>query len=163
MISRLLKNQEALKAAPAKQKHQLTMLTPAEWHRLQRLQTLLTPCRYVTELLGGETDVSCSVVSPALRHLTRTMEVSGDDPAHVVTCCLPRGERGGVWTSVEEKQNHSRTHRGASKEEELPAEDEEGPNGALGRYRAEPTIRDRLPTAVASCLGNWLKEKKQKK
>ncbi|KAI4795791.1 hypothetical protein KUCAC02_029657, partial [Chaenocephalus aceratus] len=73
------------------------------------------------------------------------------------------GERGGVWTSVEEKQNHSRTHRGASKEEELPAEDEEGPNGALGRYRAEPTIRDRLPTAVASCLGNWLKEKKQKK
>ncbi|KAI4829785.1 hypothetical protein KUCAC02_001453 [Chaenocephalus aceratus] len=135
MISRLLKNQEAVKATLAKQKHKLTMLTTAAWDRLQRLETLLKPCRYVTELLGGETYVSCSVVLPALRHLTRTMEVSDDDPAYVVrfkaafkkdlsqrqdalnhgwlrvataldprfkvTCCLPRGERGGVWTSVE--------------------------------------------------------------
>lgn len=38
----------------------------------------------MTELLGGETYVSCSVVLPALRHLTRTMEVSDDDPAYVV-------------------------------------------------------------------------------
>ncbi|KAI4801021.1 hypothetical protein KUCAC02_006184 [Chaenocephalus aceratus] len=132
MISRLLKNQEAVKATLAKQKHKLTMLTTAEWDRLQRLETLLKPCRYVTELLGGETYVSCSVVLPALRHLTRTMEVSDDDPAYVVRFkaafkkdlsqrqdalnhgwlrvataldprfkCLPRGERGGVWTSVE--------------------------------------------------------------
>ncbi|XP_034057937.1 zinc finger BED domain-containing protein 1-like [Gymnodraco acuticeps] len=84
MISRLLKNQEAVKATLAKQKHKLTMLTTAEWDRLQRLETLLKPCRYVTELLGGETYVSCSVVLPALRHLTRTMEVSDDDPAYVV-------------------------------------------------------------------------------
>lgn len=38
----------------------------------------------MTELLGGETYVSCSVVLPALRHLTRTMDVSDDDPAYVV-------------------------------------------------------------------------------
>ncbi|KAJ4933829.1 hypothetical protein JOQ06_006638 [Pogonophryne albipinna] len=113
MISRLLKNQEAVKATLAKQKHKLTMLTTAELDRLQRLETLLKPCRYVTELLGGETYVSCSVVLPALRHLTRTMEVSDDDPAYVVRVataldprfkdlkCLPSGERGGVWTSVE--------------------------------------------------------------
>lgn len=38
----------------------------------------------MTELLGGENYVSCSVVLPALRHLTRTMEASDDDPAYVV-------------------------------------------------------------------------------
>ncbi|KAI4805252.1 hypothetical protein KUCAC02_009878, partial [Chaenocephalus aceratus] len=37
-------NQEAVKATLAKQKHKLTMLTTAEWHRLQRLETLLKPC-----------------------------------------------------------------------------------------------------------------------
>ncbi|XP_073720988.1 E3 SUMO-protein ligase ZBED1-like [Misgurnus anguillicaudatus] len=84
MISRLLRNQEAVKLTLAKQKHKLTMLTTAEWDRLQRLETLLKPCRYVTELLGGETYVSCSVVLPALRHLTHIMEVSDDDPAYVV-------------------------------------------------------------------------------
>lgn len=38
----------------------------------------------MTELLGGETYVLCSVVLPALRHLTHTMELSDDDPAYVV-------------------------------------------------------------------------------
>lgn len=38
----------------------------------------------MTELLGGETYVSCSVVLPALRHLDRTMEVSDEDPAYMV-------------------------------------------------------------------------------
>ncbi|XP_060756808.1 E3 SUMO-protein ligase ZBED1-like [Neoarius graeffei] len=84
MVSRLLKNQDAVKATLAKQKHKLTMLTTAEWDGLQRLETLLSPCRGVTELLGGENYVSCSVVLPALRHLTRTMEASDDDPAYVV-------------------------------------------------------------------------------
>ncbi|XDV29398.1 hypothetical protein PO909_032532 [Leuciscus waleckii] len=74
MISRLLQNQEPVKVTLAKQKHKLTMLKGhcVEWDRLQRLETLLKPCRYVTELLGGETYVSCSVVLPALRHLTHT-------------------------------------------------------------------------------------------
>lgn len=45
MVSRLLKNQDAVKAMLAKQKHKLTMLTTAEWDRLQRLETLLLPCR----------------------------------------------------------------------------------------------------------------------
>lgn len=41
-------------------------------------------CRYVTELLGGEQYVSCSVVPPALCHLFRVMEPSDDDPIYVV-------------------------------------------------------------------------------
>lgn len=41
-------------------------------------------CRYVTELLGGEAYVSCSVVLPAFCHLRRVMEVTDEDPAYVV-------------------------------------------------------------------------------
>ncbi|KAG1948870.1 THAP domain-containing protein 11-like [Pimephales promelas] len=40
--------------------------------------------RYVSELLGGEKFVSCSVVLPALCHLSRVMEVSEDDPAYMI-------------------------------------------------------------------------------
>ncbi|KAK7877304.1 hypothetical protein WMY93_031996, partial [Mugilogobius chulae] len=40
--------------------------------------------RFVTELLGGDTYVSYSVVLPALCHLSRLMEISEDDPAYVV-------------------------------------------------------------------------------
>ncbi|RXN07812.1 zinc finger BED domain-containing 1-like protein [Labeo rohita] len=189
MISRLLKNKEAVNVTLAKQKHKLTMLPTAEWDRLQRLETLLKPCRYVTELLGGETYVSCSVVLPALRHLTHTMEVSDDDPAYVVRfkgdfkkdlsqCqdtlnhgwlrvataldprfkdlkCLPRAEGEGVWTSIEallriepNRANLEPTEEPARKRSLLlfnsdsESEDEEGPNRALARYRAEPTISE---------------------
>ncbi|XP_076864022.1 E3 SUMO-protein ligase ZBED1-like [Brachyhypopomus gauderio] len=83
MISRLLKNQEAIKATLSHQKHKLVMLTASEWDKLKKLETLLEPCRYVTELLGGETYVSCSVVLPAFCHLHRTMEVSEEDPAYI--------------------------------------------------------------------------------
>ena len=41
-------------------------------------------CRHVTELLGGQQYVSCSVVLPALCHLSRVMESSDDDPIYVV-------------------------------------------------------------------------------
>ena len=40
--------------------------------------------RYVTELLGGEAYVSCSVVVPAFRHLNRLMDITDEDPAYVV-------------------------------------------------------------------------------
>ncbi|KAI4885596.1 hypothetical protein NFI96_013028 [Prochilodus magdalenae] len=39
---------------------------------------------YVTEILGGEQYVACSVVLPALCHLFRVMEPSDDDPVYVV-------------------------------------------------------------------------------
>ncbi|XP_061738828.1 uncharacterized protein LOC133540252 [Nerophis ophidion] len=61
----------------------IAMPTPAEMDKLQRLETLLEPCRYLTELLGGEKYVSCSVVLPAFCHLFRVMESSDDDPTYV--------------------------------------------------------------------------------
>ena len=39
---------------------------------------------YVTEILGGEAYVSCSVVLPALCHLHHVIKVSDDDPADLV-------------------------------------------------------------------------------
>ncbi|XP_051236058.1 E3 SUMO-protein ligase ZBED1-like [Dicentrarchus labrax] len=105
------------------------MLTTSEWDKLQRLETILEPCRYVTELLGGETDVSCSVVLPALCHLYRTMEVytgkfktafkkdlserqanpnngwlniaSAQDPRFKDLKYLQKGDREEVWTSLQ--------------------------------------------------------------
>ncbi len=41
-------------------------------------------CRYITELLGGDKYVSCSVVLPAPCHLQHTMKISDDDPAYIV-------------------------------------------------------------------------------
>nr|XP_055048150.1 E3 SUMO-protein ligase ZBED1-like [Misgurnus anguillicaudatus] len=83
MITRLLRNEEAVKATLAQQKHKLVILTAAEWDKLHKLEMLLEPCKYVTELLGGETYVSCSVVLPAFCHLNHVMRVSDDDPAYV--------------------------------------------------------------------------------
>ena len=45
MISCLLKNQEAVNAALGRQKHKLIMLTAAELVKLQKLVTVLEPCR----------------------------------------------------------------------------------------------------------------------
>ncbi|XP_053289765.1 E3 SUMO-protein ligase ZBED1-like [Pleuronectes platessa] len=84
MIKRIQHNKEPLKATLAQQKHNLATLTSAEYDRLANLETLLEPCRYVTELLGGDKYVSCSVVLPALCHLLRTMEISDVDPAYIV-------------------------------------------------------------------------------
>ncbi|XP_019219017.1 uncharacterized protein LOC109203771 [Oreochromis niloticus] len=60
------------------------MPTTAEVEKLKKLETVLEHCRYITELLGGEKFVSCSVVLPALCHLSRVMEVSEYDPAYMV-------------------------------------------------------------------------------
>lgn len=51
---------------------------------LQHLRASLCYCRYVSELLGGEKFVSCSVVLPALCHLSRVMDVTEDDPAYMI-------------------------------------------------------------------------------
>ncbi|XP_035993655.1 zinc finger BED domain-containing protein 1-like [Fundulus heteroclitus] len=85
MIKRLNRNHAAIKATLDQQRHKLVMLTPPEWDKLQRLSTLLEPCRYVTEILGGEAYISCSVVLPALRHLRQVMKVSEEDPAYVAS------------------------------------------------------------------------------
>ncbi|KAJ8365164.1 hypothetical protein SKAU_G00139950 [Synaphobranchus kaupii] len=85
MVSRLLRNREAVQATLDQQNnHRLVMPSEAEWGKLQRLEVLLEPCRYVTELLGGEAYISCSVVLPAFRHLDRVMDITDEDPAYVV-------------------------------------------------------------------------------
>ncbi|KAJ4928187.1 hypothetical protein JOQ06_015981, partial [Pogonophryne albipinna] len=71
MVKRLIRNQAAIKATLDQQQHKLVMLTPPEWDKIQRLETLLEPCRYLTEILGGE----------AIRLL---LCVSDEDPAYVV-------------------------------------------------------------------------------
>nr|XP_025038056.1 zinc finger BED domain-containing protein 1-like [Pelodiscus sinensis] len=84
MIQSLLCNKAAVTSALALQKHRLSMPTDEEFEKLQKLETLLEPCRFVTELLGGELYVSCSVVLPAFCHIVQVMAVSDDDPAYVV-------------------------------------------------------------------------------
>ncbi|KAK0142439.1 Zinc finger BED domain-containing protein 1 [Merluccius polli] len=69
MISRYLRNQEAVNATLARQKHNLATLTNLE---------------NVTELLGGDTYVSCSVVLPALCHLNRVMNPTDEDPGYMI-------------------------------------------------------------------------------
>ncbi|XP_025761605.1 zinc finger BED domain-containing protein 1-like [Oreochromis niloticus] len=84
MIKHVLRNQEPLTGALALHTTNVTMPTTAELEKLKKLETVLEHCRYITELLGGEKFVSCSVVLPALCHLSRVMEVSEDDPAYMV-------------------------------------------------------------------------------
>ncbi|XP_030613050.1 zinc finger BED domain-containing protein 4-like [Archocentrus centrarchus] len=84
MICRLLKNKEAVKATLDKQRHKLVLLSAAEWTKLERLADFLEPCRYVTDLLGGETYISCSAVLPVLRFLDHTMKVSDEDSTYIV-------------------------------------------------------------------------------
>ncbi|KAE8295701.1 hypothetical protein D5F01_LYC06636 [Larimichthys crocea] len=84
MVKRIQRNKSPLTTTLAQQKSKIAMLTDQELDKLQKLQELLDPCRYVTELLGGEQYVSCSVVLPALRHLFRVMEPSDDDPVYVL-------------------------------------------------------------------------------
>ncbi|KAJ8364362.1 hypothetical protein SKAU_G00131930 [Synaphobranchus kaupii] len=84
MVKRIQRNKAPLTTTLAQQNSKVAMLTDQELAKLQKLEELLEPCRYVTELLGGEQYVSCSVVLPALRHLFRVMEPSDDDPVYVV-------------------------------------------------------------------------------
>ncbi|KAL4008846.1 hypothetical protein ACER0C_002698 [Sarotherodon galilaeus] len=71
MIEHVLRNQEPLTGALALHTTNVTMPTTAELEKLKKLETVLEHCRYITELLGGEKFVSCSVVLP-------------DDPAYMV-------------------------------------------------------------------------------
>ena len=45
MVKRLIRNQAAIKATLDQQQHKLVMLTPPERDKIQRLETLLEPCR----------------------------------------------------------------------------------------------------------------------
>ncbi|KAJ8375518.1 hypothetical protein SKAU_G00060980 [Synaphobranchus kaupii] len=138
----------------AQQKHNLALLTAAEYDRLARLETLLEPCKYVTNLLGGDKYVSCSAVLPALCHLQRKMEVATAlDPRFKDLKCMPRAEREEVWRVLCEVLNNREPPR-AEVEPEPPkkkmalllmatdseSDDEAQSNKPLDRYRAEPSI-----------------------
>ncbi|XP_051536280.1 uncharacterized protein LOC127430502 [Myxocyprinus asiaticus] len=84
MVNLIQRNKSPLTTTLAQQKNNVAMLISQELAKLQKLEELLEPCRYVTELLGGEHYVSCSVVLPALCHLFRIMESTDDDPVYVV-------------------------------------------------------------------------------
>lgn len=86
MVERLICNKEAILATLSQpdHKHKLTLLTANEWEKLPALKKLLEPCRYATELLGGEKYVSCSMVLPTLCHISRELQVSDDDPPYVL-------------------------------------------------------------------------------
>ncbi|XP_026048972.1 zinc finger BED domain-containing protein 1-like [Astatotilapia calliptera] len=84
MIKRIQRNKSGLTTILTQQNSKVTMLTDQELDRLQKLEELLEPCRYVTELLGRERYVSCFMVLPALCHLFRIMEPSDDDPVYVL-------------------------------------------------------------------------------
>ncbi|CAL8370529.1 unnamed protein product [Boreogadus saida] len=84
MIKRVRRNRDALHTTLSQQKHNLALPTNAEYEKLANLEKQLEPCRYITELLGGDKYVSCSVVLPALCHLQHVMKISDDDPAYIV-------------------------------------------------------------------------------
>ncbi|KAL2078815.1 hypothetical protein ACEWY4_026500 [Coilia grayii] len=86
MITRLLRNKDAVRATLElhQQRSKPPMLTNAELEKIEKREALLEPCRYVTELVGGEQYISCSVVLPALCHLLRVMEGCDDDPGYVL-------------------------------------------------------------------------------
>ncbi|XP_046907209.1 E3 SUMO-protein ligase ZBED1-like [Hypomesus transpacificus] len=84
MIKRVQRNAEPLRDALAQHTTNVAMPTATELEKLKKLEAVLEHCRYVSELLGGETFVSCSAVLPALCHLSRVMEVTEDDPAYMI-------------------------------------------------------------------------------
>ncbi|KAL7398344.1 hypothetical protein ABVT39_008211 [Epinephelus coioides] len=126
MIKRVRRNRDPLHATLTQQKHNLTLPTNTEYEKLEKLEKLLEPCRYITEVLGGEKYVSCSVILPALCHLQQVVKISDDDPAYIVRFktaftqdlsqrrektnlewlkdlkCLPRAEREPVWAKLSE-------------------------------------------------------------
>jgi hypothetical protein len=65
-------------------KHSLTLPTERDWEKLRLIEKVLDPCRYATELLGGEQYVSCSMILPTICHLELEMAVHDDDPASIV-------------------------------------------------------------------------------
>ncbi|XP_071754854.1 E3 SUMO-protein ligase ZBED1-like, partial [Centroberyx gerrardi] len=86
MITRLQRNKDALRAKLDLHQQRSTpvMLNNAEFEKIKKLETLIEPCRYVTDLLGGEQYISCSVVLPALCHVFQVMEASDDDAGYVL-------------------------------------------------------------------------------
>ncbi|KAK0140307.1 Zinc finger BED domain-containing protein 1 [Merluccius polli] len=133
MIKCLNRNKAAIRATLDQQHRKLVMLTPPEWDKLQRLSTLLEPCRYVTEILGGEAYISCSVVLPALSHLRQVMKVSEEDPAYVPSQDGPP-----------RKKTHL-LQMGSDSE----SDEEVQPDRDIHRYRAEPSI------SMEDCPMQW--------
>lgn len=61
----------------------LPTLTDTEWTKLNTLLTVLKPCKDATELLGGETYVSASILLPQLATLKHQNKCHEDDPLYI--------------------------------------------------------------------------------
>uniref|UniRef100_A0A3Q3AW85 Zinc finger BED domain-containing protein 1-like n=1 Tax=Kryptolebias marmoratus TaxID=37003 RepID=A0A3Q3AW85_KRYMA len=156
MITRIQQNKSPIEATLSQQNSKIPLLTEAELGKLKKLEELLEPCRYVTETLGGQHYISCSVVLPAFCHLFRVMEPSDDDTVNIVRfkkafCedlakrkensnltwlknataldprfkdlkCLPKSERGEVWSSLNNllKEDRNAQIQGAQTTGEAP-------------------------------------------
>ncbi|XP_038160303.1 E3 SUMO-protein ligase ZBED1-like [Cyprinodon tularosa] len=83
MVKRVNRNVEPLRDALALHPTKIAMPTAAELEKTKKLETALEHCRYVSDLLGGEMYTSCSVVLPALCHLSRVMDATEDDPVYM--------------------------------------------------------------------------------
>uniref|UniRef100_A0AAZ1XRF2 BED-type domain-containing protein n=1 Tax=Oreochromis aureus TaxID=47969 RepID=A0AAZ1XRF2_OREAU len=182
MIKRIQRNKSGLTTILTQPNSKVTMLTDQELDRLQKLEELLEPCRYVTELLGGERYVSCSMVLPALCHLFRIMEDSSNltwlkiatalDPRFKDLKCLSKDERREVWASVHDLlMAETDAHQPSAQTTEEPSpkkskmsisllsspdsdteEEEDAIDCCLNLYKAEPKID------IGECpLQWWLK------
>lgn len=94
-------------------------------------------CRYVTELLGDDKYVSCSVVLSALCHLLRIMEVSDVDPAYIAQGCIYRGpqETKGEHKPLMAKGSHS--SRSQIQGPQMPSQSREERGVAKAEWDAE--------------------------
>ncbi|KAK9513174.1 hypothetical protein VZT92_026732 [Zoarces viviparus] len=155
MIKSVRRNEQPLRDVLTTHNTKIAMPTTAEMEKLQRLETLLEPCRCVTELLGGEkledTQGKCQLdylkIATAL------------DPRFKDLKCVPRAERGKVWASVTnllkeqrvvaEKPAEATTSEPpknklallAALSESDSEQEEDSIENSVRRYRAEPTIR----------------------
>nr|XP_047125130.1 E3 SUMO-protein ligase ZBED1-like [Hydra vulgaris] len=124
MIKSVRRNEQPLYDVLTTHNTKVAMPTPVEMDKLQRLEKLLEPCRYVTELLGGEKYVSCSVVLSALCHLSREQRVIADEPVEAASS-KPSKRKFALLV--------------ASSESDSEQEEDSIENG-VRRYKAEPTI-----------------------
>ncbi|KAF0046375.1 hypothetical protein F2P81_000008 [Scophthalmus maximus] len=144
MAKRLNRNQAAKKATLDQQHHKLVMLTPAEWNKLQRLETLLEPCREDLASRQEKTGIAWLKLATALDLCFKDLK------------SLPKSEREDAWTTLGGMLLEQSPRRSTQTSEDGPpkkkmslllqlgsdsdSDEEVQPGRDIHRYRAEPSI-----------------------